>query len=60
MIITHFENILDIRADSIVIDMPYPVRMDDYVEIHGISMLVTSTAWVVETGEPVKLVARVK
>jgi len=60
MIITRFENIADIRKDSIVLDMPYPVRPDEYVEIDGESMIVVSTSWVIETGKPIELVVRVK
>ena len=60
MITTLFDNIRDIRADSVVLDMPYPVRADEYVEIDGVSMIVISVAWVVETGRPITLVARVK
>lgn len=60
MVITRFDNIRDIRAASIVIDMPHPVRADEYVEINGESMIVVAVSWVVEFGKPIELVARVK
>lgn len=60
MIITRFDNLLDIRMPSIVLDMPAPVRVGEYVEINGESMIVVSVSWVIESGKPTEIVARVK
>lgn len=60
MIITHFDNLRDIRAATHTIDMPYPVRVNEYVEINGESMIVVSVSWVIESGKPIELVVRVK
>lgn len=60
MIITRFDNLRDIRMSSIVIDMPHPVRVDEYVEINGESMIVVAVSWIIESGKPTELVARVK
>jgi hypothetical protein len=60
MVITRFEDLRDFRSPSTVIDMPHPVRVDEYVEINGESMIVVSVSWVIEPGKPTELVARVK
>ncbi|ALY08676.1 hypothetical protein CAPNMURICA_76 [Arthrobacter phage CapnMurica] len=60
MIITHFQNLRDFRRSSAVVDMPHPVRVGEDVEINGECMTVVSTSWVIESGSPTILVARMR
>ncbi|QFP95474.1 hypothetical protein SEA_MAKAI_83 [Arthrobacter phage Makai] len=61
MITTHFDNLGDFRAPSIVIDMPYPVRKGEYVEFNdGENYEVLNTTWMITAGKPVELFVRMR
>lgn len=65
MIVTTFENLTDINAELVTVNMPYPVQSGEYVEFNDVTWVVLSTYWIIKTDpetmtRAVKLHVRIK